>query len=83
MFGDRDTHAVGVDFLEGIRANQSARHLAGDADERNRVQLGIGDGRQDVGRTRARGGETHGRFAAGARQPLRNESAPCSWRAST
>ena len=76
VFGDRTTHAIRVDFLEGIRAEQGARHLAGDANERNRVQLGIGDGRQEVGRARARGGETHGRFAAGARQSLRNEARP-------
>ena len=76
VFGDRTTHAIRVDFLEGIRAEQGARYLAGDANERNRIQLGIGDGRQEVGRARARGGETHRWFATSTRQPLRDETSP-------
>jgi hypothetical protein len=76
VLGNRDTHAISVDFLKRIRAYEDAWYLASDTDERNRVQLGISDGRQDIGRSRARGGETHRRFSAGTRQPLRNEASP-------
>src|SRR5262245_12541656 len=74
VLSNGDTDAVGVDLLKGISTDQSTWHLAGDADEWNRVQLGIGNCRQEVGSARARGGETHGRFAADARHSLSNEA---------
>ena len=53
VFGDRDGQAIGVDLLKGVGADQGARHLAGDGDDRDRVELRVGDGGQQVGRPRS------------------------------
>ena len=48
---DRHREAVGVDLLERVGADHRARHLSGDGDERDRVELGVGDrGRADSSR---------------------------------
>jgi hypothetical protein len=44
MLGNRDTQTIGIDFLKGVAADHRSRHLPGDRHERNRIQLGVGDG---------------------------------------
>ncbi len=45
MAGDADR----VGFLEGVRADQMGRHLAGDADQRNGIEQGVGEAGDGVG----------------------------------
>ncbi len=73
VLGDRDGETVGVDLLKRVGADHRARHLAGDRDERDRVELGVGDRRQEIGRARARGPETDRRRPRAARHPLGDE----------
>ena len=54
MPGDADR----VAFLEGVRADQMRRHLAGDADHRDRIHQGIGQRGDRIGRAGA-GGDEH------------------------
>ena len=49
MFGDRQAEPEGVDLLEGVGADHVAGNLAGNRHERNRIQLGISDGCEQVG----------------------------------
>ena len=53
MAGDADR----VGFLEGVRADQMGRHLAGDADQRNGIHQGVGEAGDGVGRAGAGGDE--------------------------
>ena len=48
-----------VAFLEGVGADQMRRHLAGDADERDRIHHRVGEAGDRVGRAGARGTSTH------------------------
>ena len=50
-------------------------HLAGDGDQRNAVELGVGDGRDQVRRAGAAGGHADARLAGGAGVALRREAA--------
>jgi hypothetical protein len=75
VLGDRNAQAVGIDFLKGIGADHRPRHLAGDRHQRDRIQLGIGDRRQQVGRAGAGGSHADRRHAGGARHPLGHEAA--------
>ena len=43
-------------FLEGVGADDAGAHLAGDGQQGNAVQLGVGDGGHQVGGPRAAGG---------------------------
>jgi hypothetical protein len=45
VLGARPGDADGVAFLEGIIADQVRRHLAGDADQRDRIHQRIGQAR--------------------------------------
>ena len=74
VLGDRDGNAVGIHFLEGVCADHRGRHLPGDAYQRNGVELGIGDGGDQVGGARPAGGDAHRRFAVGARHALRHKA---------
>src|ERR1035437_5563864 len=56
-----------VDFLEGVRAEDLARHVAGDAYDGNRVQHGCGDACDKVGGAGAAGGDGDANLARGAR----------------
>jgi hypothetical protein len=76
VFGNRDAQAVGIDFLEGIGTDHRPRHLPGDRHQRNRIQFGIGDRRQQIGGTGTRGSHAYGRQTGGARHPLCDEAAP-------
>src|SRR5712691_5810197 len=74
MFRNGDAEAVSIDFLESISTDHGDRHLASDADQRDRVELGISYRRQQVGRAGAGGGETHGGVPADARHTLGDKS---------
>jgi len=67
---DRDAQSVGVNLLKGICADQRRGHLARDADERDAVQFGIGNGGKHVGGTGAGGCEAHLRFSGHASHAL-------------
>ena len=70
---DRDGESVGVDLLERVGPDHAARHLAGDGDERDRVELRVGDAGQQVGRAGAGRPEAHGGTAGRARHALGDE----------
>ena len=74
MLGDRHRDAVDIHLLEGIGADHRQRHLAGDDDHRNRVQGGIGDRGDKVGRARAAGCDAHLRHTGHARHALSHEA---------
>ena len=63
--GARDADRVA--FLEGVVADQMRRHLAGDADHRNRIHQRIGQAGDGVGRAGARGDEHDADLAGRAR----------------
>ena len=63
--GPRD--ADGVAFLERVIADQMGRHLAGDADQRNRIHQRVGQRRHHVGGAGARGHQHDAGLAGGAR----------------
>ena len=67
---DRQRHARDVGLLEGVGADERARHLAGDADQRRGVHHGRGDARHHVGGAGAGGGHRHAHAAAGAREAV-------------
>ena len=46
--------------MKGVGADHGPGHLPGDADDGHGIELGVGDGGQDVGRARTGGGETDG-----------------------
>ena len=74
VLGGWETHAAGVDFLESVSSYQVFRHLAGDADDRNGVEFGVGQGRHDIGGSRSRGGKANCRFAGNPGHSLSDES---------
>ncbi len=81
---DRHGQAVGVDLLEGVGADHRARHLAGDGDERDRVELGVGDRGEQVRRARApRCRSRRPAHPVARAMPCAMKPAPCSWRART
>ncbi len=65
VLGDGRRNAHDVSLLEGIRADQRGPHLAGDGDHRDRVHVGIGDGRHEVGGARAGGDDARAHPAGG------------------
>ena len=73
VLGDRNRQPVGVDLLEGVGPDHRLRHLPGDGDQRDRVELGVGDRRQEIGRARTGGAEAHGRAPGRAGDPLGDE----------
>ena len=66
VLGDRQGDAGDVGFLEGVRADQLAAHLAGDADDRGAVHHRRGDAGHQVGGAGARGRDRHADLAGGA-----------------
>ena len=71
MLGARPRDADGVAFLEGVVADQMGRHLAGDADQRDRIHQRVGEAGHRVGRARARGHQHAADFAGRARVAFR------------
>ena len=67
--GHGDAHDVGL--LERVRADDAARHLACDDDERHRVHVGRRDARDRVRGPRAAGDDGHAHVARGARVAVR------------
>ena len=63
--GLRDADRVA--FLEGVGADQRRRHLAGQADERDRIHQRVLQRRHRVGRARSRGHQHDARLAGRAR----------------
>ena len=53
VLGDAHGDAGDVALLEGVRPDGGRRHLARDHDERRRVHVGVGQRRDDVGRSRS------------------------------
>ena len=75
MLGQRDGHPVGVHFLEGVGADHAQRHLTGNGHHGDRVELGVSNGGDQVGRARAGRGEAHLGLARDAGHALRHEAA--------
>ena len=67
MLGHRQRDAGNVDFLKCVRAQHLAGDVAGDADDRNRIEHGGGDAGDEVGCAGAAGGDGHAHLARGAR----------------
>ena len=74
----RDTHrdAGRVGLLEGVGADRRRRHLPGDADEGDRVHVGIAQRRDDVRRARAARDDRHARPARDVRVTLCHVARP-------
>ena len=70
VLGARPGDADGVAFLERVVADQMGRHLAGDADDGNRVHQRVGEPRDRVGGARPRGDQHAADLAGGARIAL-------------
>ena len=76
VFRDRCRDAGDVHLLEGVGADERARHLSGDGNERRAVHPRIGDGRHEVRGARSAGGHADPHAPAGARVPLGGMSSP-------
>ena len=74
MLGDRNRQPVGIDLLEGIGTDQRTRDLPSDRHHRNRVELGVSDRRQQVGRPRTGGCDAHGGLPGHPSHTLRHET---------
>lgn len=57
-------------LLEGVAADELARHLAGDGHQRHRVEQRVGQAGDQVGGARARGGNAHAHAASHLGVPL-------------
>ena len=77
MLGDRHRDARDVHLLERISAQQIIGDIAGDGDHRNAVHVRGRDAGDQVGRSRAAGGQADPGLPGAAR------IAPCSWEVST
>ncbi len=67
VLGYRQSDAGNVDFLKCVRAEQLGGHVAGDADDGNRVEHSRGDAGNEVGGAGTAGGDGHAYLARGAR----------------
>ena len=67
--GPRDPGGVGL--LEGVVADQMGRHLAGEADDGNRIHQRVGQAGDGIGGAGARGDKDHAHLAGGARIAFR------------
>ncbi len=65
MLDDRQGDAEDIDFLEAIRAHQVRTDLAGDADQRDGIHIGIGNAGDQVGGAGARRGHADTDAAGG------------------
>src|SRR4051812_39466514 len=62
-------------FLESVAADHVGVYLTGDRDERDAVELGVGDGSDEVRRAGAAGGHANAGLAGAARDALSGERA--------
>ena len=70
-FRNRHRHADRIGLLEGVRSEQSRRHLPGNADDRRRVEHRVGDPGHQVRSARAGRSQANAHLAGGARITLR------------
>ncbi len=70
VLDDRQRDAGHVGLLEGVGADQVAAHLPGDGDQRDRVQVGVGDAGDEVRRAGAAGRGADTDLAGGAGVPV-------------
>ena len=66
-------HAVEIRLLKRAAADHRRRHLSGDRHQWTRVQIGVGDGSNQVRSPRTRGAHAHPRPAGRPRVALRSE----------
>ena len=71
MLGDGHGAAGDVNFLEGIFPDHVTGHITGDGHQGDAVHVGIGNPGDQVGRTRAAGGQNHPGFSRGTGVPVR------------
>ena len=57
---------MAIELLEGAAVELAGRHVAGHRQERNGIEIGVGERDRQIGRTRTAGGERRGGFAADA-----------------
>ena len=72
--GQGDANDIGL--LESATTDHRLVHLAGDGDERAGIEIGIGDGGDEIGRAGAAGAHAHAGPAGGASVAFRRETAP-------
>ena len=72
MLDDRHHDARDIGLLKSIGADQVRGHLAGDRDQRRRVEERVGNRRDQVRGARATGGDADADFAGGAGVALRH-----------
>ena len=65
MFDNRQRHPKEIGFLEGAFANHHLRDLPGDGYQRDRIHIGIGDGRNEVRGPRPARRHANARLARG------------------
>jgi hypothetical protein len=75
VLGDRNAQAVGIDFLKSVGADHRPRHLAGDRHQRDRIELGVGHRRQQIGRAGAGRRHADRRHTGRTCHSLRHEAA--------
>ena len=74
VLGDGNAQTIGIHFLESVGADHGQGHLAGDADQGNGIEPGIGQGGEDIGGSGAGGGQADLRTTADPGQALGDES---------
>ena len=75
MLHDGQRHTDDVGFLKRAAANHVLVHLAGDGDERAGIQVGVGNGGDQVRRAGAAGAHAHAGLAGRAGVTFRRETA--------
>ena len=74
VLGYRHGDAADVRFLERVGAQKRRADLPGDSHHRHRIQVGVRDRGDQVGRARAGGGDAHAHVAGGHRVAFRGMS---------
>ena len=65
MLGDGHGDALDVSFLKAVRAQTCGGHVAGEGNHGHRVHIGGGNAGDQIGSTRAAGGQHHAGAAGG------------------
>ncbi len=66
VLGDGHRDALDVSFLEAVPAQRTGGHIAGEGHHGHRVHIGSGNAGDEVGGTRAAGGQHHAGASGGA-----------------